>query len=112
MFVHDECNKKNNLFRFFSISELYKYAFCFILINKLKSDPGRLSIKPLCHLPTVWPDRSVVRVHTHSERVLGSSLGRVMGTRGVNSTREEKTYDQTGTPTQDLWQTAANSLTT
>ena len=63
-------------------------------------------------MPTVWPDRSVVRVHTHSERVLGSSLGRVMRARGVNATREEKAYDLTGTPTQDLWHTAANSLTT
>ena len=33
----------------------------------------------LCHMPTVWPDSSVVNIHPHSERVLGSSSGRVMG---------------------------------
>ena len=43
-------------------------------------------------MPTVWPASSVVRVHAHSERVLGSSLGRVMGA-GVNDTREENAYD-------------------
>ena len=30
-------------------------------------------------MPTEWPDSSVVRVHAHSESVLCSSLGRVMG---------------------------------
>ena len=38
-------------------------------------------------MPTAWPDSPVVRVHAHSERVLGSSLGQVMGA-GVNDTRE------------------------
>ena len=53
----------------------------------------------LCHMSTVWPDISVVRVHAHSERVLGSSPSRLMGARGagVNVTREEKAYGQTGT---------------
>ena len=50
-------------------------------------------------MPTVWPDISVVRVHTHSERVLGWSSGRVMGAEGwgVNVTSEEKAFDQTRT---------------
>ena len=55
-------------------------------------------------MPTVWPDRSVVRVHVHSGRVLGSSPGRVMGA-GVNDTPKEKAYDQAVTRTQDLSQT-------
>ena len=40
-------------------------------------------------MPTVWPDSSVVNIHPHSERVLGSSSGRVMGG-GVDDTCEEK----------------------
>ena len=60
----------------------------------------------LCNIPTVLPDSSVVRVHVHSERVLGSSPPRVMGVRGINGTRKEKAYDQTGTRTQDQSQTA------
>ena len=44
----------------------------------------------------MWPDSLVVRIHTHSERILGSSSGRVMG-RGVNDILEEKAYYQTGT---------------
>ena len=39
----------------------------------------------LCHMPTVWPDNSVVNIHPYSERVLGSSSGRVMGG-GVDDT--------------------------
>ena len=60
-------------------------------------------------MPTVWPDSSVVNIHPHSERVLGSSPGRVMGGGGggggVNDICEEKAYDQIGTQTQDLSQT-------
>ena len=49
-------------------------------------------------MPTVWPDSSVVNIHPHSERVLGSSSGRVMGGWGcVDDTCEEKAYDQMGT---------------
>ena len=55
-------------------------------------------------MPTVWPDSSMVRVHAHLReswvRVRVWSWGR-----GVNDTREEKAYDQTGTRTQDLSQT-------
>ena len=58
----------------------------------------------LCHMPTVWPDSSVVNIHPHSERVLGSSSGRVMGG-CVDDTCEEKAYDQMGTRTRDLSQT-------
>ena len=54
-------------------------------------------------MPTVWPDSSVVNIHPHSERVLGSSPKRVMG--GVNDTCEEKAYDQMGTRTHYLSQT-------
>ena len=62
-------------------------------------------------MPTVWPDSSVVREHAHPERVLGLSPGRVMvAGGGVNYTREEKSYEQTGTRTQDL--SRANTLTT
>ena len=60
------------------ISELYKYVFCFILIHKLKST-WKAQDQTLCLMPTVWPDSSVVNIHPHSERVLGSSSGRVMG---------------------------------
>ena len=56
-------------------------------------------------MPTVWPDSSVVNIHPHSERVLGSSSGRVMGGGGVDDTCEEKAYDQMGTRTRDLSQT-------
>ena len=57
-------------------------------------------------MPTVWPDSSVVNIHPHSERVLGSSSGRVMGGGGgVDDTCEEKAYDQMGTRTGDLSQT-------
>ena len=45
------------------------------------------------------------KLRPHSERVLGSSPGRVMGGGGVNDTCEVKAYDQMGTRTQDLWQT-------
>ena len=40
-------------------------------------------------MPTVWPDSSVVNIHPHSERVLGSSSGWVMGG-CVDDTCEEK----------------------
>ena len=59
-------------------------------------------------MPTVLPDSSVVNIHLHSERVLGSSPGWVMvGGGGVNDsdTCEEKAYDQMGTRTQDVSQT-------
>ena len=56
-------------------------------------------------MPTVWLDSSVVNLHPHSERVLGSSPGRVMGGGAVNDTCEVKAYDQMGTRTKDLWQT-------
>ena len=57
-------------------------------------------------MPTVWPDSSVVNIHPHSERVLGSSSGWVMGGGGcVDDTCEEKAYDQMGTRTRDLSQT-------
>ena len=76
MFLHDDCNKKNSLYRFYSIFELYKYAFCFILINKLKSDLEGSESNPMSH---VWPHSSVVTVHMLSDGVLGSSPGEVMG---------------------------------
>ena len=56
-------------------------------------------------MPTVWPDSSVVNIHPHSEKVLGSSSGRVIGGGGVDDTCEEKAYDQMGTRTRDLSQT-------
>ena len=56
-------------------------------------------------MPTVWPDSSVVNIHPHSERVLGSSPGRVMGEGSVNDTCEENASDQMGTRTRDLSQT-------
>ena len=54
-------------------------------------------------MPNLWPDKLVVRVHAHSERVLGLSPDWVMG-RGVMS-YEEKAHDRTRTRTQDLSQT-------
>ena len=56
-------------------------------------------------MPTVWPDSSVVNIHPHSERVLGSILGRVNGGVCVDDTCEEKAYDQMGTRTRDLSKT-------
>ena len=67
------------------ISELYKYVFCY------SNRTWKAQNQTLCHMPTVWPDSSVVRP------------GRVMG--GVNDTCEEKAYDQMGNRTQDLSQT-------
>ena len=59
------------------VSVFYKYVFCFILTNKLKSDLEGSESNPISH---------AYCVSQHSERVLGSSPGRVMG-REVN---EEK----------------------
>ena len=57
-------------------------------------------------MPTVWPDSLVVREHAHSQRVLGIEFGSGKGAGGrINDIREEKSYDQTGTRTQDLLQT-------
>ena len=44
---------------------------------------GKAQNQTLCHMPTAWPDSLVIRQHAHSERVLGSSLGLVMGAEGV-----------------------------
>ena len=42
-------------------------------------------------MPAVWSDSSVVRVHAHSERVLGSSPGRVIGAGKVNVKKKHMT---------------------
>ena len=61
-------------------------------------------------MPTVCPDSSVVREHPHSEGPgFESGSGHWGGGGGVNDIREEKSYDQMGTRTQDLSQ---NTLTT
>ena len=44
----------------------------------------------LCHMPTVWPDSSVVKVHAHSERDLSSSPCPVMGAGGQMSNVKKK----------------------
>ena len=64
--------------RYIYISELYKYVFCFILIHKLKSDLEGSGSNPMSHAYCVARQFSV-NIHPHSERVLGSSSGRVMG---------------------------------
>ena len=61
-------------------------------------------------MPTVWPDSSVVNIHPHSERVLGSSSGRVMGG-CVDDTCEEKAYDD-GDSNPGPITDRANTLTT
>ena len=61
-----------------------------ILINKLKSDLEGSRSNPMSHPTVRWYN---VREHAHSERVMGSSPGQVMGVRGINDTRAEKAHD-------------------
>ena len=85
------------------------FSVCFILTN-IPNRTWKAQDQALCHMLTVWPDSSVVRVHVYSGRVLGSNpgRGRVMGAGGgggVNVALEEKAYDQTRSRIQHLLQT-------
>ena len=61
-----------------------------MLINKLKLDLDGSESNAISHTYHV-ARQFEVRVHSHSERVLGSSLGRFMGV-GVNLTHEKTRY--------------------
>ena len=76
MFLHDDCNKKSSLYRFISISELYKYVFCFILINKLKSDLEGSGLNPMSYAYCVAQQFGGKRTHAFLKAPRFESYGK------------------------------------
>ena len=62
---------------YISLSFISMFSVLYWSINSNRA--WKAQDQTLCHMPTVWPDSSVVNIHPHSERVLGSSPWRVMG---------------------------------
>ena len=70
MFLHDDCNKRI-VYTDFSLYPSFISLLSVLYRSKNSNWTWKTQDQTICHMSTVWPDCSGIRVRAHSERVLG-----------------------------------------